>query len=345
MRQNKLHEDAAQKLLVRQLDNLLSEIREYDEKKSGIMAKYMRRKAKSPQGLFLVGKVGRGKTMLMDMFFDNLEIKGKKRVHFHEFMEKVHNDIHQFRKYDASDPVAQVAHEMSRGLTVLCFDEFEVSDVTDAMILAKLFGKMIEEGVVLLFTSNKLPEEHYKDGLQRQSYLEFCKKLGDAVDIFNLDSEQDYRQIQGDGEHENFFIGLSYKASSRMNERFKMLGGQALKKVKLQIKGREIELMASGKLAQVSFKELCGKPLGTSDYLKIAKEFDAVFLYDVPKMSAEMRNEARRFINLIDILYENETLLVMTAEAEPDELYVSGTGNAEFKRTASRLTEMRGWGL
>ena len=339
----KLLPDGAQEVVIVQLASLSKEMRKYADKRDSFFSKLSLKSTKAPSGAFIIGRVGRGKTMVMDLFFDHVDVKRKRRVHFHEFMQKVHREIHTFRKLGAGDAVEQVAHSLAKDILLLCFDEFEVTDVTDAMILSKLFGTMIEEGVVLVFTSNKVPLDHYAQGLQRQSYVDFCGDLQEAVEIHSLDSDQDYRQKFERGEEENFFVPLSYKSSSRMNERFKSMGGAGLKKQVLEAGGRTIELQASGKIGWASFNELCAKPLGTADYLAIAKNFESLFLLDVPQMKAESRNEARRFVTLVDILYENKTKLVMTVEVEPDELYTSGSGDFEFKRTASRLTEMRSW--
>lgn len=338
-----LANDAAQKAVLDKLEVLQKELTQYADKRGGFLAKLVRKNAESPKGAFIFGRVGRGKTMLMDLFFESVQIKQKRRVHFHEFMQNVHREIHTFRKLGAGEPVEQVARSMAKDLLLLCFDEFEVTDVTDAMILSKLFGAMIDEGVVLVFTSNKRPQEHYAQGLQRQSYVEFCEKLEQVVALLSLDSEQDYRQKFEVGEHENFFVPLGYESHARFNERFKTLGGKKLVKQPIEVNGRVIELHACDSIGWASFDELCAQPLGAADYLEIAKNFGALFLHDVPKLSAEYRNEARRFVNLIDILYENKILLVMTAAVEPNELYVSGNGEFEFRRTASRLTEMRSW--
>ena len=335
--------DEAQLAVINQLAKLAEEVITYADNRGGFFSKLMRKTAEQPKGAYIYGRVGRGKTMVMDLFFDSVQIKQKRRVHFHEFMQSVHKEIHTFRKLGASDPVGQVGHAMAKDLLLLCFDEFEVTDVTDAMILSKLFGTMIEEGVVLVFTSNKAPQDHYAQGLQRQTYVEFCEKLETVVQILTLDSEQDYRQTFAAGEHENFFVPLNYESHARFTERFKTLGGEQLYKQPVEVNGRIIELQASGSMGWASFDELCAKPLGAADYLAISKCFGALFLHDVPKLTAEYRNEARRFINLIDILYENKILLVMTAAVEPNDLYVSGTGDFEFRRTASRLTEMRSW--
>jgi cell division protein ZapE len=259
-----LQPDAAQKAIATELEKLANELVDYSERRGGFLAKLLRGSGLQPQGAFIFGKVGRGKTMLMDLFFEAVKIKQKRRVHFHEFMQSVHKEIHTFRKLGAADPVEQVAHAMAKDLLLLCFDEFEVTDVTDAMILSKLFGTMIDEGVVLVFTSNKAPQEHYKEGLQRQSYVEFCQKLEAAVQLLNLDSEQDYRQTFAAGEHENFFVPLGYESEARFYERFKTLGGKKLVKQPLEVNGRIIELHACDSIGWASFDELCAQPLGTA---------------------------------------------------------------------------------
>lgn len=339
----KLLPDDAQEAVLVQLATLAKELRRYADKRDSFFSKLSLTTNTAPQGAFIVGRVGRGKTMAMDLFFEHVEIRRKKRVHFHEFMQTVHKEIHTFRKLGAADPVEQVARSMAKNALLLCFDEFEVKDVTDAMILSKLFGTMISEGVVLVFTSNKVPLDHYKTGLQRQSYVDFCEELQGVISILSLDSEQDYRQKFAANEEENYFIPLSYKSSSRLNERFKAMGGKGLEKRVLEVGGRTIEMQASGKIGWATFDNLCAKALGAADYLQIAKSFDALFLLNVPQMKAESRNEARRFVTMVDILYENKIKLVMTAEVEPENMYTSGSGDFEFKRTASRLTEMRSW--
>lgn len=341
IKSGQIRKDAAQAELVKQLDALEKEVVEYSEDRNSIKSKYLGLKPKPPMGMYVHGKVGRGKSMIVDMFYEKLSLKSKQRMHFHEFMKKVHDEVHLFRGYGVGDPVEQVAHEMAKEVTLFCFDEFEVNDVTDAMILAKLFERMIDEGVVLLFTSNRKPKDHYKTGLQRKTYEEFCNKLEEKVSLFSLDSEQDYRMIEGEHDIENYFSPISYDSTKKLKKRYKELGGKALKKTIIEVKGREILLKHSGKIAWVNFLELCGQPLGSQDYLEIAKRFDVLVMENIPKMKSEMRNEARRFVNLIDILYENKVKFICTAEVEPLELYTSGSGDFEFRRTASRLSEMR----
>ena len=337
----KIKADAAQAALAHKLQTLEDELISYSKK--GFLGKLLAGKNAAPRGIFIYGKVGRGKSMLMDGFFNELAINGKLRRHFHEFMDDVHGRIHKFRQQHAADPVKSAGREIAAGVKILCLDEYEINDVTDAMILSKLFGKMIEDGVVLVFTSNKKPEDHYKDGLQRNAYLEFCNYLETVVDVESLDSRQDYRMLAVDAEsHENYFTPLGYESTHKLKEKFKVLTHDAkIKTTIVKVKGREINLRSVGKVAYASFNELCAKPLGAADYIAIAKKFDTLFLEGIPEMNEESRNEARRFINLVDILYEGKTRFICSAAAEPAELYRGFSGNFEFARTASRLTEMR----
>ncbi len=334
---NKIKPDPAQQAVAERLARLHAEMIEYQKPK-----KLLRRTPEKPRGLYIYGKVGRGKSMLMDLFYSSAELTSKERHHFHEFMHGIHRSMHALRKSKAQDPVKHVAQEFSEH-KLLCLDEYEVNDVTDAMILSKLFREMAELGVVFVMTSNKRPEEHYKDGLQRQAYLEFCKYLEGEADIISLDSPHDYRLLQ-EGEADNFVVPSGYEATQKMKERLKNMTGQHLDVIKLDVLGRKVEMRAAGKIGWAEFDDLCGEALGTPDYLKLAESFEVLFLENIPKMTEELRNEARRFISLIDILYENKTLLIASAEVEIEGLYAGGkTASFEFNRTVSRLKEMRGW--
>lgn len=337
----KIKPDDAQENLANALDELKKHLTNFQRIKKGFIARLLGKSAQPPRGIFIYGKVGRGKSMLMDGFYKILPFKQKLRRHFHEFMQEVHERIHIFRSQGANDPVKQAALEIIKGKKILCLDEYEVRDVTDAMILSKLFSAMIEKKVVLVFTSNKPPSEHYKDGLQRASYLEFCKLLEQYVDIISLDSKQDYRLL-AEQSAENYFTPLGYESTQSLKNKFKSLTEDAVPKtVKLKIKGRELEIKAVGKTAWATFNELCSTALGTADYLAIAKKFDTLFLDGIPIMDEENRNEAQRFINLIDVLYENKTRLICSAAAQPADLYNGHSGGFEFNRTASRLIEMK----
>lgn len=324
--------DIAQKAVAEKLDNLREQI--LGAKSGGLF----KRKTAKPKGLFIYGKVGRGKSMLMDAFYKSLPIDSKKRAHFHEFMQDVHARLHRAREKGLG--IKEVARDIAQDLRILCFDEYEVNDVTDAMILSKLFREMSD--VILVFTSNKRPEEHYKEGLQRASYLEFCMYLQTQVEITSLESKQDYRMNRSI-EANNYFTPLSFETTSALKERFKTMSAEPVKTVTLDVGGRSLKIRASGRIAIAEFLELCGDNLGNADYIAIAENFDVLFLENIPKMDEDMRNEARRFINLIDILYEHKTLLVASADALPGDLYHGGTAGFEFARTASRLSEMRSW--
>lgn len=333
----KIKADAAQGRLAEVLQKLEQDVTKYAKSRKG----FFRKKVEQPRGLFIYGKVGRGKSMMMDGFFKSLSIQNKLRRHFHEFMDEVHGRIHILRKHNVADPVVAAADEISKDIKILCLDEYEVSDVTDAMILSRLFGKMIEDGVVLVFTSNKKPEDHYKEGLQRSTYLEFCKFLKAHTDVASLDSKQDYRLLS-EGNAENYFAPLGFESTQELKDKFKSLTHDAkIETTKVKVKGREVNIRAVGKIAYATFAELCAKPLGAADYIAITKKFDTLFLEGIPIMDEENRNEARRFINLIDVLYDAKTKFICSAAAEPDLLYKGTTGGFEFGRTASRLTQMR----
>lgn len=333
----KIKADAAQARLVDILQVLEKDVAKYAKSKKGLFRKSM----KAPRGLFIYGKVGRGKSMLMDGFYKSLPIENKMRRHFHEFMDEVHGRIHILRQKGVADPVVAAANEIASGIKILCLDEYEVSDVTDAMILSRLFGQLTQDGVVPVFTSNKKPEDHYKEGLQRKTYLEFCRFLKEYIDVASLDSKQDYRMLAADNA-ENYFTPLGFEATQDLKEKFKAMTHDApVETVKVKVKGREISVRAVGKIAYATFTELCAKPLAAPDYIAITKKFDVLFLEGIPVMDEENRNEARRFINLIDVIYDAKTKFICSAAAEPNELYKGSSGEFEFNRTASRLTEMR----
>jgi cell division protein ZapE len=338
----KIKPDEAQAKLAQKLDSLKNAIEEFYKPKK-LLARIVGKAPEKPKGLFIFGKVGRGKSMMMDGFFKVVQLDEKKRIHFHEFMQKVHAEIHKFRTAGTQDPVKAVATMFAENTKLLCFDEYEVTDVSDAMILSKLFKEMSEQGVIFVMTSNKPPQDHYKEGLQRQAYLEFCMYLSGVVEIFSLDSKRDYRMVQK-AEAENFFVPINFENTQNLKERFKSISAENLTKTKLEVGGRILEIRTAGKIAWASFTELCGANLGAADYLQIAKNYNILFLEAIPKMTEDQRNEARRFINLVDILYENKVILIATADAEPENLYSAGaTASFEFNRTASRLKEMRGW--
>lgn len=292
------------------------------------------------KGLYMWGGVGRGKTMIMDLFYETLPFEDKRRVHFNVFMLDVHNSIKILREEgQGQNPLRHIAAEIAKNVRVLCFDEFQVYDIADAMVLAELFGCLFLEGVTVIATSNVAPDDLYKDGLQRARFLPFIDVVKKHMDVLHLDSDIDYRQqaIRDDGV---YFI----ESESRMQALFeKLTFPHAAKKDCLMIKGRQLPVLkAVNGHAWTGFDELCEKPRGAVDYQALAKAYHTIFLNEVPRMGYDRRNEAKRFILLIDTLYDAGIRLVMNAEVEPQRLYHGKDHAFEFERTISRLTEMQG---
>ncbi|KLN59980.1 ATPase [Kiloniella spongiae] len=304
-----------------------------------------RRKVTPPQGLYLFGGVGTGKSTIMDMFFSVAPTEPKRRVHFHAFMQEVQERLHKWRekhKGTRADPLPDVAAELAEEALLLCFDEFHVVNIADAMILARLFEALFEKGVVVVATSNWPPDRLYENGLQRDSFLPFIDLLKERLDVLQLDSGIDYR-LERMKNLPVYHSPLSDEANQALEGAFAQLteGAQAEEDI-LHIKGRKLAIAKTArKVAFVSFNELCATALGPGDYLTIAKRYHTLIMSDIPVMGSENRDKARRFMSLIDALYEHRCNLVAAATAEPEELYPSGDGAFEFERTVSRLQEMR----
>ncbi len=298
----------------------------------------------APRSLYIWGDVGRGKSMLMDMFAHAIASDKKRRVHFHAFMTEIHRKVHAFRQLGRHEnPVAHVAADMAAQHSLLCLDEFQVTDVADAMILHKLFQTQLDNGVTFVLTSNRPPEELYKGGLQREKFLAFVKLVHERMDILNLDSVNDYRMQQIRAMQTVYFTPRNEAADKSLRDTYRQLTNDAARvPLTLDVQGRKLPVHeSSGGVAMFTFHELCEKPLGAADYMEIAKHFHVVLLSGIPRLSAEKRNEARRFVTLIDALYDHRTKLICTAEAAPAELYEKGDGSFEFHRTVSRLAEMQ----
>lgn len=308
------------------------------------------KKVNSVKGLYVHGEVGRGKTMLMDAFFAVAATKKKRRAHFHEFMADVHERVHAARRLtgngnkNAVDPIASVAAELAAETQLLCLDEFMVTDITDAMILSRLFSQLFDHGLVLVATSNSPPEGLYKDGLNRALFLPFVDILNRRNEIVHLAAVKDYR-LEKLGEAPVYVTPLGPDADAALDLMWSRLTGtHSGKPTTLAMKGREILVPEAEKgVARFGFADLCNKPLGAGDFLKIARSFHTILVDHVPVLKDGERNAARRLISLIDNLYDNRVKLIVSAEAEPSFIYVANEGPEmfAFKRVVSRLIEMR----
>lgn len=304
---------------------------------------------KPPRGIYIWGDVGRGKSMLMDLFHDTLPIRAKRRIHFHAFMREVHEQLHAMRraphtyaKDDMTDPLATIARLIAHDLWVLCLDELEVRDIGDAMIVGRLFAALIELGVVVVTTSNRPPKDLYKDGLQREKFVPFIDLLVSRLDVRHLSAERDYRlgRLRGariyltplgpetDAELERVFVEISGSNTPRPDS--------------IRVKGREVAVpRAAGCVAWFGFDDLCSRALGPTDYMEIAARYHAVVLAGIPRMTADRAPAARRFVTLVDVLYDHRVKLIASAEVPPERLYEGAEGGFEFQRTVSRLIEMQ----
>lgn len=313
-----------------------------------------------PVGLYVHGGVGRGKSMLMDLFFDCVPIPKKKRVHFHQFMLDCHATLHEWRGMDEEarvasgfergedDPIPPLARKIAGEARLLCFDEFQVSDVADAMILGRLFENLFAAGVVIVATSNRHPDTLYEGGLNRELFLPFIEMIKSRTDLLTLDGPTDFRLERLKG-MPVYYTPVNEETTEYMREAFFRMTDRNVEdadkvpSAEIEVQGRALYVPKSSKgVAVFSFKRLCANPLGAADYLAIAWRYHTVFVVAIPKMSRAERNEAKRFVTLIDVLYENNVKLICSAAVAPDRLYSEGDGSFEFARTASRLIEMQG---
>ncbi len=306
---------------------------------------WFRKAPEAPRGLYLWGGVGRGKSMLMDMFTDTIDVP-KRRVHFHAFMQEIHAGMHAARQRGEQDALAPVARDVAKSVRLLAFDEMQISDITDAMIVGRLFEALFQAGVVVVTTSNRIPDDLYKNGLNRQLFLPFIALLKEKMVVHEMVSPTDYRQDKLAG-GPSYFTPVNAETRAQVESVWQDLtGGQGARHA-LIVNKRELEIPAfHNGVARASFYDLCGKPLGPADFLALADAVRVLVLENIPQLGRSNFNEAKRFVTLIDALYEAQVRLICSAAAAPEYLYVEGEGTFEFERTASRLREMQseGWG-
>lgn len=334
--------DMAQREAVGALDRLYTALVDY--RPGGWRRKIGLQKKPAPQGLYIFGAVGRGKSMLMDLFFSLAPVAKKRRVHFHAFMQETHARIHSFRQANpkSGDPMPDVAKAIADEVTLLCFDELQVKDIADASILGRLFSLLLEAGIVVVATSNRHPDELYKGGLNRHRFLPFIDFLKQRHALHELMAEKDYRLARLTAAPV-WFTPCGPRARAALDERFDSLTeGVAVAPVTLDLKGRSLDVpRAAGGVARMSFDALCIEARGAADYLALAAHFHTLVLDNVPLLEPQKKNEAVRFVTLIDALYEAKVKLIASADGEPQKLYPSGDEAFEFERTVSRLMEMQ----
>lgn len=301
------------------------------------------KKRKVPRGLYIWGDVGRGKSMLMDLFFEDARIAPKRRAHFNAFMTDVHARLHAERaKANINDPIAVVARALAGEARLLCFDEFQVTDVADAMILGRLFEQLLEAGTVIVVTSNVSPERLYEGGLNRQLFLPFIALIQERLEVLELDGPTDYRLHRLSG-YPVYLTPLSPESDAAMDRAWRRLTGcDQGKPARLTVFGRSLIVPQAGRgVARFSFADLCENPLAAADYLEIARQFHTVLIDHIPMLDPSQRDIARRFVLLMDTLYDQGVKLICSAAAPPERLYPEGDGAEAFRRTASRLAEMQ----
>ena len=346
--------DPAQAAAAERLQDLWVKLRHYDPpsqpEKSGFIGRLLRKRAvddapTGPSGLYLVGDVGRGKSMLMDLFFAEAQVERKQRIHFHAFMQDIHARVFAWKQANPNiaDPVPPLADNIASRAALLCFDEFQINDIADAMILGRLFAALFERAVVVVATSNTAPDDLFRGKPGRDAFLPFIDLIKRHLDVLVLEGGRDFRRARLRG-LPTWHVPPNGRADAALDRAFANLaGGAAPKAERLSVSGRtlRVPLAASG-VARFDFATLCGQPLGPGDYLALATHYGALVLDGIPRLGPENYDQARRFITLVDALYEHRVKLVASADAAPDQLYERGEGAKAFERTASRLEEMQG---
>ncbi|WP_127901390.1 cell division protein ZapE [Solirhodobacter olei] len=342
-----LRPDAAQRAVLPALEEVRHWLEETSAKRRGLLGGLFAKPPAAPKGLYLWGGVGRGKSMLMDLFMAATGIERKRRVHFHAFMQEIQKGLEAARKTETADALQPVAEAVIAKTRLLCFDEMQITDIADAMIVGRLFQKLFDAGVVIVTTSNRVPEDLYKDGLNRGIFLPFIDLLREKMQVVELEAEGDYRQHRLAGA-QVWFTPAGAEAGRAISSIWaELTGGDRGSPLVLPVNGRElvVEAFHNG-VARASFWELCARPLGPADYLALAGAIRVLVLENIPHLTASNYNEAKRFVTLIDTLYEARVRLIASAADAPENLYVEGEGSFEFGRTASRLREMQAadWG-
>ncbi len=351
-----LSADPSQEAAAERLQDLWVRLRGYEpvppqpSARNGLLGRLMRRRAAdeapaAPHGLYLVGEVGRGKSMLMDLFFGQAEVARKRRIHFHQFMQDAHARIFAWKQKNpgGADPIQPLADSIAAEAALLCFDEFQVNDIADAMVLGRLFQALFDRGVVVVATSNTAPDDLFRGKPGRDAFLPFIALLKQHLDVLEMDGARDYRRQRLRG-MPTWYVPADGRADQALDEAFDRLsGGAAPGEERLEVNGRTLRVpLAADRVVRFDFAALCGQPLGPGDYLAIATHYDVLVLDAIPRLGPENYDQARRFITLVDALYEHRVKLVASAAAVPDQLYERGEGAKAFERTASRLEEMQG---
>lgn len=331
--------DEAQAAAIEQLDRLWHALMDFKAKRNRFLGRSLR-SPEVPRGLYFWGGVGRGKSFLMDAFYACVPYRRKRRIHFHHFMAETHRELRKFA--GVKDPLLAYADQIAKATRLLCFDEFHVSDIADAMILGRLMSALLERGVVVVTTSNYAPDDLYPNGLQRQNFLPTIELIKRELDVLNVDGGHDYRLRELTREP-LFLVPADADSERRMEQMFVRLGsGAELPQKTITVLEREIAVKRlSPGVAWFDFMALCDGPRAQTDYLEIASEYHTVFLSGIPKLSAKQASIARRFTWLVDVFYDNRVKLIASADAPPEEIYTEGLQSGEFFRTASRLTEMQ----
>ena len=342
-----LKPDPSQEAAARRLAQLADEL-EAVPRRGSVLWRLAGRKPVAPRGIYLWGGVGRGKSMLMDLFFETVQVRRKRRVHFHEFMLEVHDRLNVERRKEAGNPIPPVAAAMVDDARLLAFDEMVINNTADAMILSRLFTEMMADGLTVVATSNRPPRDLYKDGLNRTLFLPFIDLLEAKLDVIALNGPTDYRRDRL-GRVDTWLVPNGPVATAELSADFFHLTDYPVED-RARVPACELPVPGGRTLhvpkclkgvAVFSFKRLCGEARGAADYLAIARRFHTVILVGIPRLGPENRNEAARFVTLVDALYEHNVKLLAAADAEPNELYLRGDGAFEFERTVSRLEEMR----